>query len=85
MAKPAPTTATWGQIQASPPTITANAPIGHSRRNAIRPGRSVGSEVAVRAEARARAIASPACREPPIRNPRMAAASHHPPAKMSAP
>jgi hypothetical protein len=59
--------------------------MGHSRRKAIRPELSVGSEVAVRAEARARAIASPACREPPRRKPKTAAASHHPPAKMRAP
>ena len=62
---------------------SAKAPIGHSRRNAIRPGLSVGSEVAVRADASARDIASPARGELPRRAPRTAASVHQPPAKIS--
>src|SRR5206468_6782054 len=52
-------------------------------RNAIRPALSVGSKVAVRAEARARDMASPARLEPPSARPSTAANTHQAPAKIS--
>ena len=63
--------------------MRANTPIGHSRWNAIRPGLSDGRLVAVRAEASALDIASPARVERPSAEPMMPAISHHAAATMT--
>ena len=67
-----------------PPTTSAKAPIGHSRRNAIRPGLSGGRLVAVRAPASTLADRLGGALRATEVEPAIAAATHQPAATASA-